>query len=80
MAGMAVGAPVTATDADRDALNYILAGAGADNAKFEIDAKTGQITTMWDLDREGTAEATADVAGTCADVLQTLQVLNAQSP
>ena len=34
MAGMAVGAPVTATDADRDVLNYILAGTGPDNDKF----------------------------------------------
>ena len=66
MAGMDVGAPVTATDADRDALNYMLAGTGADNAKFEIDAKTGQITTMWGLDREGAAEASAEAAGTCA--------------
>ena len=66
MAGMTVGAPVRATDADRDALNYMLAGTGADNAKFEIDPTTGQITTMWGLNREGTAEATTDTAGTCA--------------
>ena len=64
--GMNVGAPVTATDADRDALNYALSGTGADNAKFEIDQKTGQIKTRWDLDREGAAEATADTAGVCA--------------
>ena len=49
-----------------NALTYALTGAGADNAKFKIDRKTGQITTRWDLDREGTAEATATMAGDCA--------------
>ena len=42
--GMKVGAPVTATD-NHGAVNYTLAAGGADNAKFKIDQKTGQITT-----------------------------------
>ena len=42
-AGTAVGAPVTATDADGDDLSYSLA-AGGDAGSFAIDASTGQIT------------------------------------
>ena len=49
--GMNVGAPVTATDDITNALNYTL-GTGTDAAKFKIDQKTGQITTMVDLNRE----------------------------
>ena len=56
--GMTVGAPVRATDDITNALNYTL--AGTDGAKFEIDQKTGQITTKEDLDREHT---TSDVSG-----------------
>ena len=55
--GMNVGAPVTATDDRTNALNYVLSAGGADNAKFEIDQKTGQITTMVDLNREQTTDA-----------------------
>ena len=40
-AGTAVGAPVTATDADNDTLTYTL--GGADAALFAIDGRTGQI-------------------------------------
>ena len=50
--GMAVGDPVTATGG-HGALNYVL--TGTDNAKFKIDQKTGQITTMVDLDYEAGA-------------------------
>ena len=63
--GMTVGAPVRATDDITNALNYTLEGTDGDNGKFDIDQKTGQITTRWDLDREGVAEASAEVAGTC---------------
>ena len=63
--GMTVGAPVTATDDITNALNYTLSGAGADNNKFEIDQKTGQIKTLWDLNRDVTTPATADMAGNC---------------
>ena len=56
--GMTVGAPVRATDDISNALNYTL--AGTDAAKFGIDQKTGQITTMVDLDRERTTDVEAD--------------------
>ena len=51
--GMAVGAPVRATDDDGDVLNYRL--TGDDSNRFEIDQKTGQITTSEDLDYEATS-------------------------
>ena len=54
-AGMTAGAPVTATDADGDVLNYTLAITTGDNAKFEIDQKTGQIKTSAVLDYEADA-------------------------
>ena len=54
-AGMIVGAPVTATDADGDVLNYTL--DGTDVASFEIDQATGQITTDAALDYDTLAEA-----------------------
>ena len=50
--GMMVGAPVTAMG-NHGAVNYTL--AGTDNTKFKIDQKTGQITTMVDLDYEAAA-------------------------
>ena len=62
--GMTVGAPVRATDDISNALNYTL--GGADEDRFEIDQKTGQIKTSVDLDRDVTTEATADLAGNCA--------------
>ncbi len=43
-AGVGVGAPVTATDPDGDALSYSL--SGADAASFAIGADTGQIATI----------------------------------
>ena len=42
-AGTAVGEPVTATDEDGDDLTYAFV-AGGDEASFEIDASSGQIT------------------------------------
>ena len=42
VAGGNVGAPVTATDADNDALTYTL--GGADAARFAVGSRTGQIT------------------------------------
>ena len=47
-AGVAVGAPVTAIDADNDRLSYSLAGAGA--IAFRIDAATGQLRTVSGVD------------------------------
>ena len=48
--GMAVGVPLSATDADGDALTYSLQGAYADS--FAIDASTGQIKTRGTYDFE----------------------------
>ena len=48
--GTAVGAPVSATDADGDALTYTLSGAFASN--FSIASSTGQMLTDASLDYE----------------------------
>ena len=63
--GMNVGAPVTATG-NHGTIRYSL-DAGDDAARFEIDEKTGQITTDVDLDYEGGAVATEDAVGSCAN-------------
>ena len=68
--GMTVGAPVRATDDITNALNYMLSGVDMD--RFKIDQKTGQITTLVDLDREGLAVANASTLGSCADATTTL--------
>ncbi|MXY10430.1 MAG: S8 family serine peptidase, partial [Acidimicrobiaceae bacterium] len=48
--GVAVGAPLSASDLDGDALTYT--ASGADSAAFDIDASTGQLLTKDSLDRE----------------------------
>ena len=48
--GTMVGDPVTATDADNGLLEYSL--LGTDQASFDVDARTGQITTKTPLDYE----------------------------
>ena len=64
--GMMVGAPVTAMDDGDGVLNYSL--GGTDESKFDIDQKTGQITTMVDLDYEasGGDEDQCAAANACA--------------
>ena len=49
-AGENVGDPVTATDPDRDTLEYAL--GGTDASSFDIDTSTGQLLTDAGLDRE----------------------------
>ena len=49
-AGENVGDPVTATDPDRDALEYIL--GGTDASSFDIGSSTGQLLTDAALDHE----------------------------
>ena len=49
-AGENVGDPVSATDPDRDALEYTL--GGADSSSFDIDSSTGQLLTNAALDHE----------------------------
>ena len=45
-----VGAPVTAVDEDLDTLSYSI--AGADAAAFDVDAGSGQLSTLAPLDHE----------------------------
>ena len=60
-AGMPIGDPVMATDADEgDTLTYTL--GGTDMASFAIDSATGQLMTMAALDYEDPADADTDNA------------------
>ncbi len=56
LAGAAVGAPVSATDPDKDRLTYRL--VGTDGANFTIDETTGQIRVRTVLDYETTTSYT----------------------
>ncbi len=62
--GMRAGARVQAKDSHGE-LNYILTGTGADNAKFKIDPKTGQITSGVDLDYDTAKDVTATAENSC---------------
>ena len=59
--GTLVGPPVTAVDHDGDVLTYTL--GGADATKFDIDPKTGQITTDVEFEADG---ATGGEPANCA--------------
>ena len=66
--GRNVGNPVTATG-NHGTIRYSLADsddAASSGPKFKIDEKTGQISTLVELDYEGDSEATATAAGSCA--------------
>ena len=57
-AGIDIGAPVVATDADADVLTYTL--EGTDAASFDIDWATGQLKTKGPLDADtSTADKTS---------------------
>ena len=76
-AGMDIGAPVEATDADMDTPTYML--GGADAASFDIDSMTGQLMTKAALDfetkREYTLTVTAtDTSGASAMIIVTITV------
>ena len=58
-AGVKIGAPVTATDPDKDTLTYSL--EGTDAAAFSIDSKTGQLKTKAALNRGVKSEYTVTV-------------------
>ena len=64
-ASMDIGAPVTATDADGDALDYTL--GGTDAASFDINPETGQLKTLAALDYETTATYEVMVTATDPD-------------
>ncbi len=59
-AGVNIGAPVAATDADNDALTYSLDATGA--ASFDISSTTGQLQTKADLDHETKSSYTVTVS------------------
>ena len=63
VAGMDIGDPVTATDADDDTLAYTL--GGTDAASFAIGSDTGQLMTLASLDYE--TKATYSVTVTASD-------------
>ena len=76
-AGMDIGAPVEATDADIVTLTYTL--RGADAASFAINPATGQLMTSAALDFETETSYTVDVtatdpSGLSATVLVTVMV------
>ena len=58
-AGTDIGAPVTATDPEGDALAYKLAGTAADT--FDLDTSTGQLKTKAALDYESRNSYTVSV-------------------
>ncbi len=61
--GRPVGAPVTASDAENDILTYTL--SGTDAALFDLDSRTGQLSTKTPLDHE--ARSGYSVTVTAAD-------------
>ena len=63
VAGVNIGAPISATDADGDALTYTL--SGTDAVAFSIDSTTGQLRTQAALDYE--TKATYAVTITVSD-------------
>ena len=65
-AGVAVGAPVTAIDADNDRLSYSLAGAGA--TAFRIDEASGQLRTVSGVDYDHEAADRYAVTVTADDL------------
>ena len=84
-AGVNIGTPVTATDADDDDLSYSL--EGADSASFEIVSVSGQIQTKADVDYnyEATKNSysvtvrAADDRGGSATVAVTIAVTDVRS-
>ena len=81
--GMAVGAPVSATDDDGDALTYDL--AGTDAAGFSIEGSTGQLRTAAVLDHEAGASRSVTVSvsdgnGGSATIPVTVAVTDVDEP
>ena len=83
LAGVAVGPPVQATDADDDPLTYSL--SGDDASSFAIDSASGQISTSASLDFETKTlyQVTVSVNdgwGGFAEVAVTIRVTNVNEP
>ena len=82
-AGMNIGAPVTATDADSDTLIYTL--GGTDAASFDIGSATGQLMTKEALDYETKSSYEVMVTATDPDsasdmITVTITVTNVDEP
>ena len=71
--GIDIGDPITATDADNDALTYTL--GGPDAASFDIDDATGQLKTHADLDYETKNAYTVTVTVSDGDTAITITVV-----
>ena len=71
-AGLNIGAPVAATDADNDSLTYSL--SGLDAASFEIDRTSGQLKTLAALDYETRTSYTVTVSVSDGSLTDTITV------
>ena len=81
--GMAVGDPVNARDSDNDRLEYWL--WGMDQASFDVDPSTGQLTTKTALDYEVKNEYSVRVSardrrGGVDGIIVTISVENVDEP
>ena len=71
-AGLHIGTPIAATDADNDILTYIL--GGIDATSFVIDATTGQLKTKAALDYETKRSYTVSVSVSDGSLTDTITV------
>ena len=71
-AGVNIGTPVAATDADNDSLTYSL--SGLDAASFEIDRTSGQLKTLAALDYETRTSYTVTVSVSDGSLTDTITV------
>ena len=79
VSGEDIGSPVSATDADRDTLEYSL--GGTDAASFSIDSSSGQLQTSAALDYEMTGSysvtvSVSDGKGGSDSIIVTITVTN----
>ncbi len=71
-AGINIGTPVTATDADTDVLTYSL--SGPDVSAFDIDTTTGQLKTKAALDYETKTQYTVTITASDGTLTGTITV------